>query len=122
MINAQLKPIRNQEDYEDKHCEIDVPDPNTALKFRIEQARLTQRDLVPLPGTRSKVSDVLSGKHHTPSFSKRLHASVSSMKVHELHETSWLNTGLSLRSYHISNRPIRMEPRSSPRTVDRSSD
>lgn len=94
-MNAQLKPIRNEEDYEkalevmnqvfdaeegtpeadvrdvlavliedyeDKHYEIDVPDPITALKFRMEQAGLTQKDLVPLLGSRSKVSEVLSGK------------------------------------------------------------
>ena len=50
------------EDYEDKHYEIDVPDPIAALKFRMEQAGLTQKDLVPLLGSRSKVSEVLSGK------------------------------------------------------------
>ncbi len=50
------------EDYEDKHYEIDVPDPITALKFRMEQTGLTQKDLVPLLGSRSKVSEVLSGK------------------------------------------------------------
>jgi HTH-type transcriptional regulator / antitoxin HigA len=52
------------EDYEDKHYEIDVPDPITALKFRMEQAGLTQNDLVPLLGSRSKVSEVLSGKRN----------------------------------------------------------
>jgi len=50
------------QDYEIKRIESFAPDPIEALKFRMEQMRLTARDLVPLIGNRSKVSEVLSRK------------------------------------------------------------
>lgn len=50
------------EAYEDKHFSIDLPDPVEAIKFRMEQAGLTRRDLIPYIGSQSKVSEVLSGK------------------------------------------------------------
>lgn len=48
--------------YEDKHFPMSPPNPVEAIKFRMEQAGLSARDLVPLIGSRSKVSEVLSGK------------------------------------------------------------
>jgi HTH-type transcriptional regulator/antitoxin HigA len=50
------------ERYEEDHFPIDMPDPVEAIKFRMEQSGLAQRDLVPYLGSRSKVSEVLSGK------------------------------------------------------------
>lgn len=50
------------EKYEDEHYPIDPPNPVEAIKFRMEQANLTQKDLIPYIGSRSKVSEVLSGK------------------------------------------------------------
>ena len=50
------------ERYEDEHFPIDMPDPVEAIKFRMEQSGLSQKDLVPFLGSRSKVSEVLSGK------------------------------------------------------------
>ena len=49
-------------DYETKHHAITPPDPLEAIQFRMEQQGLTPRDLVPFIGTRSRVSEVLSGK------------------------------------------------------------
>ena len=48
--------------YESKHEPIGYPDPVTAIEFRMEQAGLRPRDLIPFIGTRAKVSEVLSGK------------------------------------------------------------
>lgn len=48
--------------YEDRHFPIDLPDPIEAIKFRMEQAGLTQKDLIPYIGSKSKVSEVLNGK------------------------------------------------------------
>ena len=48
--------------YEGRHFPIDPPDPIEAIKFRMEQSGLTQKDLVPYIGSKSKVSEVLSGK------------------------------------------------------------
>lgn len=48
--------------YEDKHYPISMPDPVSAIKFRMEQLGLSQQDLVPFIGSRSKVSEVLNRK------------------------------------------------------------
>lgn len=50
------------EDYERKLFEANAPDPVEAIKFRMEQMNLSQRDLVPFIGSRSRVSEVLSRK------------------------------------------------------------
>jgi len=47
--------------YEAKAFPMDLPDPITAIKFRMEQQGLKPRDLVPFIGSPSKVSEVLSG-------------------------------------------------------------
>ncbi len=50
------------EHYEDKHVPMGYPSPVAAIEFRMDQAGLTRRDLVPFIGSRAKVSEVLSGK------------------------------------------------------------
>ncbi|MBC8549469.1 MAG: helix-turn-helix domain-containing protein, partial [Candidatus Brocadiales bacterium] len=50
------------EKYEEEIYPIDFPDPISAIKYRMEQQGLTQKDLIPLIGNRSKVSEILSGK------------------------------------------------------------
>ncbi|MBU1077421.1 MAG: hypothetical protein KKH98_09025 [Spirochaetes bacterium] len=50
------------ENYEESHHKIDPPDPIEALKFRMEQQGLTQKDLIPYIGSRSKVSEILNRK------------------------------------------------------------
>jgi HTH-type transcriptional regulator / antitoxin HigA len=95
MMNAAIKPIRSEEDYnaalarieslmdaekgspeadslevlatlvelyEEQHFPMDLPDPIEAIRFRMDQAGLSPRDLVPFMGSRAKVSEVLSGK------------------------------------------------------------
>ncbi len=48
--------------YEGKNSPIDPPDPIEAIKFRMEQAGLTRKDLIPYIGSLSKVSEVLNRK------------------------------------------------------------
>ena len=48
--------------YEARNFPIDPPDPIEAIKFRMEQKGLKRKDLEPLLGGRSRVSEVLSGK------------------------------------------------------------
>ncbi len=48
--------------YEDKYYHIEAPDPIEAIKFRMEQQGLKRTDLIPFLGTRSRVSEILSGK------------------------------------------------------------
>lgn len=50
------------EKYEEEKFPIDLPDPVEAIRFRMDQANLKQKDLVPMIGSKSKVSEVLSGK------------------------------------------------------------
>ncbi|RIV87032.1 ImmA/IrrE family metallo-endopeptidase [Aurantiacibacter xanthus] len=49
------------EDYERKNYEIEAPTPLAAIRFRMKQASLAPRDLEPFIGSRSRVSEVLSG-------------------------------------------------------------
>ena len=48
--------------YEQAHHPIDLPDPIEAIKFRMEQQGLLQKDMVPYLGSQSKVSEVLNRK------------------------------------------------------------
>jgi HTH-type transcriptional regulator / antitoxin HigA len=50
------------ESYEESAYPIGLPDPVSALRFRMEQSGLKPKDLVPYIGSRSKVSEVLSGR------------------------------------------------------------
>lgn len=62
------------DDYEEKVHPISPPDPIEAIRFRMEQAGLTSRDLMPILGSRSKVSEVLSGKRSlTLQMARALH-------------------------------------------------
>ncbi len=48
------------EKYEAEHYPIDLPDPIEAIKFRMEQAGLTPKDMIKYLGSQSKVSEVLN--------------------------------------------------------------
>ncbi len=50
------------EKYEEKEWAIAEPDPIEAIKVRMEQMHLKQKDLIPYIGNRSKVSEVLNRK------------------------------------------------------------
>src|ERR1035441_2824883 len=49
-------------DYESSYFPPTLPDPVEAIKFRMEQANLKPADLVPFIGSKSRVSEILSGK------------------------------------------------------------
>ncbi len=60
--------------YEEKHAPVPPPDPIEAIRFRMEQEGLRPQDLVPLLGSRSRVSEVLNGKRPlTLAMIRRLH-------------------------------------------------
>ncbi len=48
--------------YEAKQFPIDLPDPVEAIKFRMEQAGLTPKDLVPAIGRLNRVYEILARK------------------------------------------------------------
>ena len=45
-------------EYEDKHYIIDAPSPIEAIKYRMEQQGLTNKDLAQILGFKSRVSDI----------------------------------------------------------------
>lgn len=50
------------QDYEARSFPKTLPNPIEAIKFRMEQAKLKPADLIPYIGSRSRVSEILSGK------------------------------------------------------------
>ena len=50
------------EDYEEQHYAIASPDPIVAIRIRMEEMQLKQKDLVGIIGTKSIVSEVLNKK------------------------------------------------------------
>ncbi len=46
--------------YEAEHYPMDPPDPIEAIKFRMEQQRLTRRDLEEIIGTRTRIAEVMN--------------------------------------------------------------
>jgi len=50
------------EKYEEEHFAIDLPHPIEAIKFRMDQMGLKQKDIADCFGDKSKVSDVLNLK------------------------------------------------------------
>ncbi|MDE0071891.1 MAG: ImmA/IrrE family metallo-endopeptidase [Caldilineaceae bacterium] len=60
--------------YEDRHYPSSMPSAIDAIEFRMEQAGLTRRDLIPYIGSRQKVSDILTGKRDiTMAMARALH-------------------------------------------------
>lgn len=60
--------------YEEEHFPFEDPDPLEAIRFRMEQLGLARKDLEPLLGSRSRVSEVLSGKRELSlAMIRRLH-------------------------------------------------
>jgi len=50
------------ENYEQKHYPVPPPNPLEAIKFRLEQTGVDEKELIRLLGGRSRKSEILSGK------------------------------------------------------------
>lgn len=50
------------ENYENQHYPIETPDPIEAIKIRMEEMDLKQRDLIGVIGGKSRVSEILNRK------------------------------------------------------------
>jgi len=62
------------EKYEEEHYTINMPDPISAIKFRMEQQGLQQKDLIPFIGSQPQVSAILNGKRElSKDMMRRLH-------------------------------------------------
>jgi len=72
------------EAYEEQFYKIDTPDPIEAIKFRMEQEGLKQKDLVAIVGSKSRVSEILNKKRKLTiemirNLHKQLHIPVESL-------------------------------------------
>jgi len=72
------------ESYEEQHYAIDAPDPIEAIKFRMEQEGLKQKDLVSIVGSKSRVSEILNKKRKLTiemirNLHKQLHIPIESL-------------------------------------------
>ena len=72
------------EAYETQHYVIEAPDPIEAIKFRMEQDGLKQKDLVSIVGSKSRVSEILNKKRKLTiemirNLHKQLHIPVESL-------------------------------------------
>lgn len=80
------------EKYEEEVYQIDFPDPISAIKYRMDQLNLTQKDLIPSIGNRSKVSEVLSGKRE-----------LSLKMIRALHEHLQIPADILLQNKEVSS-------------------
>jgi HTH-type transcriptional regulator/antitoxin HigA len=72
------------EAYEEQFHKIDAPDPIEAIKFRMEQEGLKQKDLVAIVGSKSRVSEILNRKRKVTiemirNLHKQLHIPIESL-------------------------------------------
>ena len=72
------------EAYEEHHYRIEAPDPIEAIKFRMEQEGLKQKDLVTIVGSKSRVSEILNRKRKLTiemirNLHKQLHIPIESL-------------------------------------------
>jgi HTH-type transcriptional regulator / antitoxin HigA len=77
--------------YERKHFPIELPDPVEAIKFRMEQAGLTPKDLEPMIGRRNRVYEVLNRKRAlTLSMVWKLHQGLGIPAASLIKPQAWL--------------------------------
>ena len=61
--------------YKAQRYPMDWPDPIEAIRFRMEQKKLTRKDLEPFIGTRTRVAEVMNRKRSLSiAMIRRLHA------------------------------------------------
>jgi len=70
--------------YEEQHYKIELPNPIEAIKFRMEQEGLKQKDLINIVGSKSRVSEILNKKRKLTidmirNLHKQLHIPVESL-------------------------------------------
>lgn len=81
------------EDYEDEHYQIEAPDPIEAIKIRMEELNMKQKDLVGIIGGKSRVSEILNRKK-----------SLTVDMIRELESVLQLSASLLVQNYQLSNK------------------
>lgn len=80
------------ENYENKHYSIDAPDPIEAIKIRMEEMNLKQKDLIGVIGGKSRVSEILNKK-------KKLTVDM----IRELEQTLHISASVLVNNYQLIN-------------------
>lgn len=80
------------ENYENKYYPIDTPDPIQAIKIRMEEMNLKQKDLVGIIGGKSRVSEILNKK-------KRLTVDM----IRELEQKLQISASVLVSNYKLLN-------------------
>jgi len=80
------------ENYENEHYPIEAPDPIEAIKIRMEELNMRQKDLVGIIGGKSRVSEVLNRK-------KRLTVDM----IRELERILQISASVLVHHYKLSN-------------------
>lgn len=81
------------ENYENEHYPIDAPDPIEAIKIRMEELNLCQKDLVGVIGGKSRVSEILNRK-------KKLTVEM----IRELERILQISASVLVRNYQLSKK------------------
>lgn len=80
------------ETYENKYYPIDAPDPIDAIKIRMEEMNLKQKDLVGIIGGKSRVSEILNKK-------KKLTVEM----IRKLEKVLQISASVLVNNYQLSN-------------------
>ncbi len=79
------------DNYENKYYPIEAPDPIEAIKIRMEEMNLKQKDLVGIIGGKSRVSEILNRK-------KRLTVEM----IRELEKILHISASVLVNNYQLS--------------------
>ena len=79
------------ENYENEHYPIEAPDPIEAIKIRMEELDLRQKDLIGIIGAKSKVSEVLNKKRK-----------LTIDMVRKLSETLKISATILIKDYNLA--------------------
>tara|TARA_R100000789_G_C2893634_1_gene118227 strand:+ start:124 stop:492 length:369 start_codon:yes stop_codon:yes gene_type:complete len=79
------------DNYENQHYPIEAPDPIEAIKIRMEEMNLKQKDLVGVIGGKSRVSEILNKK-------KRLTVDM----IRELERILHISASVLVNNYQLS--------------------
>lgn len=81
------------ENYENEHYPIEAPDPIEAIKIRMEELNLRQKDLVGIIGGKSSVSEILNRK-------KKLTVEM----IRELEQLLQISASVLVNNYQLSQK------------------
>lgn len=80
------------ENYEKEHFPIEAPDPIEAIKIRMEELNLRQKDLVGIIGGKSRVSEILNRK-------KKLTVDM----IREVEQTLQISASVLVNNYQLED-------------------